>query len=197
MDGTDPYSNLYHNNFDVSQYQLQKVRIRKGSNWKYFAFKLLQFCDLKTQQRFILQEEVNFSQKELIFLLTVCAIFAKLLMKRASVYRFHYRNSKLRLDQQSRKTTSLLNTKKIKTYPNEQIRLPFWFGNNNSCVFSTKKIELHGQHFVLAEIVKRNHREIQHLYKNRFYDVNNCKMIESNYDVMRFYTWLPVLQKQK
>ena len=38
------------------------------------------------------------------------AISSKLLMKRAGVYNFHYRNLKLRLDLQSQKTISVLNT---------------------------------------------------------------------------------------
>ena len=52
-------------------------------------------------------------------------------------------------------------------HPNRQIRLSFRFGNNNSCVFSLKKFEPHGNQFILAEIVNLNHREFHHLYKNR------------------------------
>ena len=52
-------------------------------------------------------------------------------------------------------------------HPNRQIRLSLRFGNNNSCVFSLKKFELHGNQFILTEIVNLNHREIHHLYKNR------------------------------
>ena len=40
-----------------------------------------------------------------------------------------------------------------------QIRLSFRFGNNNYCVFSLKKFELHGNQFILTEIVNLNHRE--------------------------------------
>ena len=39
---------------------------------------------------------------------TVCSISSKLLIKRASVYKFHYRNPKMRLDPQSQKKTYLL-----------------------------------------------------------------------------------------
>ena len=49
-------------------------------------------------------------------------------------------------------------------HPNRQARLSFRFGNNNSCVRSLKKFELHDNQFFLTEIVNRNHREIHHLY---------------------------------
>ena len=65
-------------------------------------------------------------------------------------------------------------------HPNRQIRLSFRFGNNNSCVFSIKKFELHGNQFILTENVNLNHREIHHLYKNRYHFANKCEIIESN-----------------
>ena len=68
-------------------------------------------------------------------------------------------------------------------HPNRQIRLSFRFGNNNSCVFSPKNFELHGNQFILTEYVNLNHREIYHLYKNRHYFANKCEIIESNYNV--------------
>ena len=68
-------------------------------------------------------------------------------------------------------------------HPNRQSRLSFRFGNNNCCVFSNKKFELHSNQFILTEIVKLNHREIHHFYKNRYYVANKCEIIESNYNV--------------
>ena len=68
-------------------------------------------------------------------------------------------------------------------HPNRQVRLSFRFENNNSCVFSLKKFELHGNQFILTEFVNLNHREIHHLYKNRFSVANKCEIIESNYNV--------------
>ena len=70
----------------------------------------------------------------------------------------------------------------IVEYPIRQIRLSSRFGNN-SCVFSIKKFELHGNQFILTAIVNHNHREIHHLYKNRYYVANKCETIESNYDL--------------
>ena len=112
LDETDVDSYFYHNIFDISQSQHRIVRVSRGSNKKSFAIKLFQFCDLKTQQRYILQEEVNISKRELTSLVwsTICAIFSKLSIKLANAYRFPHRNPKLRLDLQSQKTISLLIT---------------------------------------------------------------------------------------
>ena len=65
LDETDVDRYFYHNIFDISQSQHRIVRVSRGSNKKSFAIKLLQFCDLKTQQRYILQEVVNISKREL------------------------------------------------------------------------------------------------------------------------------------
>ena len=70
---------------------------------------MFQFCDVKTQQRYILQEEeVNISKKELTGLVDNLRDFLKILIKLASVYNFPYRSPKLRLDLQGQKTISLL-----------------------------------------------------------------------------------------
>ena len=79
-------------------------------------------------------------------------------------------------------------------HPNRQIRLSFRFGNINSCVFSIKKFELHGNQFILTEIVNLNHRKIHHLYKNRYYVANKCEIKESNYDVYCIHPCLFVWQ---
>ena len=68
----------------------------------------------------------------------------------------------------------------ILEHPNRQIRLSFRFGNKKSCVVSVKKFELHGNQIILTEIVNLNHREIDHLYKNRYYVANKCEIIKSN-----------------
>ena len=53
LDETDVDKYFYHNIFNVSQSQHRIVRVSRGSNKKSFAIKLFQFCDLKTQQRYI------------------------------------------------------------------------------------------------------------------------------------------------
>ena len=45
-------------------------------------------------------------------------------------------------------------------HPNIQIRSSFRFGNKNSCVFSIKNFDLHGNQFNIADFVNRKHREI-------------------------------------
>ena len=65
-DETDVDSYFYRNIFDISQSQHRIVRVSRGSNKKSFAIKLFQFCDLKRQQHYILQKEVNISKGELI-----------------------------------------------------------------------------------------------------------------------------------
>ena len=110
MDETDQGSYFHHNLFDISQPQQRIVRVSRGSNKKSFAIKLFQFCSSKTQQRFILQEEVNISKRGLNFLVDSLRNFLKLLITLAGVYRFPYRSPKLRLDLKSQKTISLLIT---------------------------------------------------------------------------------------
>ena len=61
-DKTDVDSYFYRNIFDISQSQHRILRVSTGSNKKTFAINLSQFCDLKTQQRYILQEKVNVSK---------------------------------------------------------------------------------------------------------------------------------------
>ena len=114
LDETDVDSYFYHNIFDISQSHCRIVRISRGSNKKSFAIKLLQFCDLKTQQRYILQKEVNLSWKELRSLVDSLHDFLKFLMKPSIVYRFHYQNQKVNLDlQNEKKLVSLLDTVRI------------------------------------------------------------------------------------
>ena len=71
----------------------------------------------------------------------------------------------------------------INEHPNRQIRLLFRFGNNNSCVFSIKKFEVHGNQFNLTEIVNLNRRESHHFYWNWYYVANKCEIKESIYDL--------------
>ena len=72
--------------------------------------------------------------------------------------------------------------KDIVEQPNKLFCLSFQFQNNNSCVFSIKKIELHGYQFELTEVVNIYHLEIYHPHKNQFYVAKKCDKNESNYD---------------
>ena len=68
---------LYHNSFDVSQSQHQIVQVSRVSKKISFAIKLFQFCDIKLQQRYILQEQMNISKTELTFLVDSLHYFLK------------------------------------------------------------------------------------------------------------------------
>ena len=63
LDETDVDSFFYHNMFDISRCQHRTVRVSRAYNKNALAIKLFQFCDLETQQRYIFQDEVNFSKR--------------------------------------------------------------------------------------------------------------------------------------
>ena len=63
MDETD-VDFFYRNLLDIALIDNQIVRVSKGSNKKIFAFKLFQFCNLKNQQKFNLEEDVSVSLKK-------------------------------------------------------------------------------------------------------------------------------------
>ena len=184
LDETDVDSYFYHNIFDISQSQNRIARVGRGSNKKSFAIKLFQICDIKTQQRYILQEEVNISKRELTRLVENLRDFLKTFHQASKCIQIPLPKPKVEIGSTKSKDNLFAhNYNDIIEHPNRQIRLSFRFGNNNSCVFFLKKIELHGNQFILTEIVNLNHREIHHLYKNRYYVANKCEIIESNYNV--------------
>ena len=184
LDETDVDSYCYHNIFDISQSQHRIVRVSRGSNKKAFAFKLFQFCHLKTQQRYILQEEVNISKRELTCFVDNSRDFLKTFDQASRCIQIPLPKPKVEIGSTKSKDNLFVHHyNDIIEHPDRQIRLSFRFGNNNSCVFSLKKFELHGNHVILTEIVNLNHLEIHHLYKNRYYVANKCEIIESNYNV--------------
>ena len=77
LDETDVDSYHHHKILDISQSHHRIGRVSKGSNKKAFAFKVVQFCESKLQQRFILKEEVSISKKEFEFLLDSLGEFLK------------------------------------------------------------------------------------------------------------------------
>ena len=184
FDETDVDSYFYHNIFDPSQSQLRIVRFCRGSNKKPFAINLFQFCNLKTKQRYILQEEMNISKRELTCLVDSLRDFLKTSDYASKCIQISLPKPKVEIGSTMSKDNLFAQYyNDIIEHPNRQIRLSFRFGNNNSCVFSIKKFELHGNQFILTENVNLNHRESHHLYKNRYYVANKCEIIESNYDV--------------
>ena len=160
------------------------MRDSRGSNRKSFAIKLFQFCDLKTQQRYILQEEVKISKRELTCLVDSLCDSLKTFDHASKCIQTPLRKPEVEIGSTKSKDNLFAHYyNDIIEHPNRQVRLSFRFVNNNSCVFSIKKFELNGNQFFLTEIVNLNHGEIHHLYKNRYYVANKCEIIESNYDV--------------
>ena len=184
MDETDVDVYFHHNIFDISQSQHRMVRVSGGSNKESFAIKFFQFCDLKTQQRYILQEEVNISKRELTCLVDNLRDFFNTFDQASKCIQIPLPKPKVEIGSTKSKDNLFTHHyNDIIEHPNRQIRLSFRFGNNNSCVFSLKKFELHFNQFVLREIVNLNYRETHHLYKNRYYVANKCEITESNYNV--------------
>ena len=145
---------------------------------------MFQFCDLKTQQRYVLQEEVNISKRELTCLVENLRDFLESFDQASKCIQIPLPKPKVEIGSTKSKDNLFAHYyNDIIEHPNRQIRLPFRFRNNNSCVFSLKKFELHGNQFILTEIVIINYREIHNLYKNRYYVANKCEIIESNYNV--------------
>ena len=149
------------------------MRVSRGSNKKSFAIKLFQFCDLKTQQRYILQEEVKISKRELSCLVDNLRDFLKPFDQASKCIQILPPNAKVEIGSTKSKDNLFAPYyNDIDKHPNRKIRVSFRFGNNISCVFSIKKFEQHGNQFILTEIVNLSQREIQHLYKNRYYVAN-------------------------
>ena len=108
------------------------MRVSRGSNKKSFAIKLFQFCDLKTQQRYIL-EEVNISKRELTCLVGNLRDFLKTFDQASKCMQIPL--PKFKVDIGSTKSKDNLfahDYNDIIEHPNRQIRLSFQFGNNNS-----------------------------------------------------------------
>ena len=139
LDVSDVDSHFKHI-FDVSQSQHRRARVGKGSNKKSFTFKLFQFCDLKTQQRYILQKEGNNSRRELSSLVNSSHDFLKLFDQATKCLQFPLSKPKSEIGStKSEDNLFLLYYKDIIEYPQRQIRLSFPFQNKNSCVFFHQK----------------------------------------------------------
>ena len=141
LDETDVYTYFYHNIFDVSQLQYRTTRVSKGSNKNSLAIKLLHFCDFKTQQRYILQEEVNISKRELTSLDDSLRDFPKTFDNTSKCIQMTQSKPKVEIGSTKSKGNLFAHYyNDIIDHPNRQISLSFRFGNNNSCVFWFKSL---------------------------------------------------------
>ena len=153
LDETDVDGYFYHNIFDNSQSQHRIVRVSKGSHKNSFAFNLFQFWNLKTQQRYILQEEVIISTRELSSLVDSLSEFLKNFDEASKFYRIGYRNTKFQLDLRKDNLFSQYD-KGIIEHTNRPNRLSVRYENNNFSFFSIKTFELRVNQFLLVKIVK-------------------------------------------
>ena len=170
--------------FEISQSQHRIVRVTRGCSKKYFAIKLFQFCNSKTQQRYMLQEEVNISKRELTSAVHSLRIFLKTFDHASKCIQIPLPKPNFEIGSTKSKDNLFAHYyNDIIEHPNRQIRLSFRFGNNNSCFFSITKFQLLGNQIILTGIGNLNHRDIHHLYKNRYYVASKCEIIESNQNV--------------
>ena len=68
LDETEVDSYFHQNFFDNSQSPLRIEQVTKGSNKNSFTIELFQFCNLRTKQQNMFQEQVNISKRGMNFL---------------------------------------------------------------------------------------------------------------------------------
>ena len=101
----------------------------------------------------MLQEEMNFSKRELSFLVDSLRDFLKTFDKASKCLQIPIPKPKIEIGCTKSKDYLLAPYyNDIIEHPNRQIRLSFRFGNKNSCVFSLKKFELHGNQLFLQKL---------------------------------------------
>ena len=153
LDEIDADTYLYHNNFDISQSQHRIVRVSRGSNKKSFAIKFFQFCDLKNQQRYILQEDLNISKRDLTCLVDNLRNFLKTFDQASKCIQDPPPKPKVEIGStKSKDNLFALYYNDTNEHPNRQIRLSIRFGNNNSCVFSFKGFEYAAFNLLLQKL---------------------------------------------
>ena len=144
LDETDVDSYFYHNILDIALSDNRIVRVSKGSNKKIFAFKLFQFCNMKNQQGFNLEEEVSVSLEELAAILNTLRQFLKQYDKTVKFPALHPLSKPkqeigLTLFKDEPFAHYFLD---IKEPCNRQIRLFVRFERNKECCFSIKSLKL-------------------------------------------------------
>ena len=117
------------------------MRVSRGFNKISFAIKLLHFCDLKTQQHYIFQEEVNISKRELTCLVDSLRDFLRTFDHAIKCIHNPLPKPNFEIGSTESKDNLFAHYyNDIIEHPNRQIRLSFRFGNNNSCVSSIQNL---------------------------------------------------------
>ena len=181
LDETDVNTYFCHNIFDFALIDNRIIRVRKGSNKKIFAFKLFQFCNLKNQQRFILEEEVSVSLKVLAAILNTRRQFLKPYDKAVKFPLYPLPKPRREIDFTSFKDELFAQKfQDNKEHCNRQIRISFRFERNKECCFSIKKFQIVGKQNVLTENINLRHGEVYSLYKVRDCFLSNCGILDRN-----------------
>ena len=119
---------------------IEQCELAEAPTKNRFATILFQFCDLKTQQCYILQEEVNISKRQITSLVHSLRDFLKTFNHARKCIRIFQSKSKYEIGSTKSKESLFAHYyNDIIEHPNRQIRSSFRFGNNNSCVFSIKE----------------------------------------------------------
>ena len=124
--------------------ELAKVPTRKCLNNKD---KLFQFCNLKNQQTFILEEEMSVALKEVAAILNT---LHQLLKQYDKAVKFPALYHLPKLNQEIGFTLFEVELfahyfQDVKEHCNRQIRLSFRFERNKACCFSIKKFQIVGE----------------------------------------------------
>ena len=160
-------------------FELAKVPTKK------IAFKLFQFCNLKNQQRFILEEEVSVSLKELAATLNTLRQFLKQYDKTVKFPALY----PLRKPKQEIGFTLFKDElfayyfQDNKEHCNRQVPRSFRFERNKECCFSIKQFQIVGEQNVLKEIINLRQCEVHSFYKDSYYIASKCRILDSNYDI--------------
>ena len=129
---------------DIALIDNRIVRVSKGSNKKIFAFKLFEFCNLKNQQRFILEEVVSVSLKELADSLSTLRQFLKQYdktVKFPALYPLPKPKQEIGFTLFKDELFAHF-LQDIKVHCNRQARLSFRFEHSKSVVCLSKKFKL-------------------------------------------------------
>ena len=151
---------------------------------KNFAFKLIQLRNLKNQQRFILEEEVSVSLKELAATLNTIRHFLKQNDKTVKFPLHPLPKPKQEIGFTLSNDGHFAHYfPDIEQHYSRQIYLSFCFERNMGCWLSIKKFQSVGEQNDQTEITNLRHCKVYRFYKNRYYIASKCRSFDSNFDV--------------
>ena len=139
---------------------------------------------MKNQQRFILEEEMSVSLKELAAILNTLRQFLRQndkTVKFPALYPLPKPKQEIGFTLSEDELFARY-FQDIKEHCNRQIRLSFRFERNKECCFSIKKFKIVGEQNVLTDIINLRHCEMYSLYKHCYYIASKCGIFDSNYD---------------